>query len=307
MKTIKDISTFISDSLKGLYDEKEIKSFTRILFESYAGVSQIDLALDPGRALHQDIVDKIRNAVAELKNHRPIQYITGETEFYGMKFRVNEHVLIPRTETEELVAWLLTEEGRKEKGEGRKEKGEGRKEKGEGVEGDIVRILDIGTGSGCIAVALKKHLMDADVTGIDISGEALEVAKRNAELNKVKIRYFKGDIFDPLSLRHLNRYNVIVSNPPYVLGSQKLVMDKNVLEHEPDLALYVSDDDALIYFETIVQYAIEALLPKGMLYFEINELKGVEIKTLLEEYGFSGIILKKDLKGKDRFISARLG
>ena len=212
----------------------------------------------------------------------------GSTEFYGCKIRVNESVLIPRPETEELVELIVKEVRDKDQG------------------ASEINILDIGTGSGCIAVSLKKKLPCANIFAFDISEDALTVAKTNGILNQTKINFIQADIFSliPNSRKEKGVYDIIVSNPPYVRASEKGKMDKNVLDYEPHLALFVKDDDALVFYEAIASFALHNLAPNGMLYFEINEALGNEVKALLNEKGFKNAEIKKDMSGKDRIATA---
>lgn len=189
-------------------------------------MSRLDLALNPGRELSSSEINKFEDSISRLQNHEPIQYIIGETEFFGLKFRVNEHVLIPRPETEELVQWILDDIG-------------------ENSAGSKLEILDIGTGSGCIAISLAKHLPQSKISAIDISEKALKIARENAEINNVEINFMQADILQKELLEE--KYDVIVSNPPYVRELEKQEMQRNVLEHEPEMALYVKDEDPLIF------------------------------------------------------------
>jgi release factor glutamine methyltransferase len=223
------------------------------------------------------------SAMAELKKQKPIQYILGETEFYGLPFLVNENVLIPRPETEELVALILAE-------------GKGKREEGK------VRILDIGTGSGCIPIALKKHLPEAEVSAIDVSEKALALAMKNAELNQVDFHFRLQDILATDDLE--SSFDIIVSNPPYVRHLEKIEIQPNVLQYEPHLALFVADDDALLFYRKIAALAQKHLTPKGKLYFEINQYLGKETVALVESFGFTEVRLHQDIYGNDRMVSA---
>ena len=218
--------------------------------------------------------DCIKQIINKLKGNRPIQYILGETDFFGLTFKVNDHTLIPRPETEELVGWVLKEE--------------------------FSSALDIGTGSGCIAVALAKNT-NALITAIDVSVDALNVAKRNSRINSVEINFLHQDI---LKLSILPKVDVIVSNPPYVLGSEKQYMKENVLQFEPHLALFSPDKNPLLFFKIIGNLAAKSLNYGGKLFFEINEQYGSEILKILSKIGFVDIALKKDINDKDRMIKA---
>jgi release factor glutamine methyltransferase len=280
---LKNYKTTFLNELSSLYDVKEIESFFYLILESFHRKKRIDLALEP--EMEMDALQLLRweSAMAELKKQKPIQYILGETEFYGLPFLVNENVLIPRPETEELVALILEEE---------KGKREERK----------VRILDIGTGSGCIPIALKQNLPEAEVSAIDVSEKALALAMKNAELNQVDVHFRLQDI---LSTEDLGEsFDIIVSNPPYVRHLEKIEIQPNVLQYEPHLALFVADDDALLFYRKIAALAQKHLTPKGKLYFEINQYLGKETVALVESFGFAAVQLHQDIYGNDRMVSA---
>jgi len=280
IKQYKD--TFFHE-LSAIYDAQEIESFFYLILESFHRKKRIDLALEP--EMEMDALQLLRweSALAELKKQKPIQYILGETEFYGLPFLVNENVLIPRPETEELIALILAE-------------GKGKREKGK------VRILDIGTGSGCIPIALKKNLPEAEVYAIDISEKALATAMKNAELNQVDVYFRLQDILATEDLE--SSFDIIVSNPPYVRHLEKAEIKPNVLEHEPHLALFVADNDALLFYRKITALAQKHLTPKGKLYFEINQYLGKETFALVESFGFTEVRLHQDIYGNDRMVSA---
>ena len=240
---------------------------------------------------NEEIQDKDAEALLrileELKTGRPLQYILGETEFYGLTFKVNPTVLIPRPETEELVDWVLIELRNLNKG----------------TEG--LKIIDIGTGSGCIPISIKKYLPLAEITALDISEEALNTAKYNAELNQTDMNFIQDDILDPKNEQLLNtQFDVIISNPPYVTFTEKEQMMPNVLEHEPHTALFVPDDDPLIFYRAIGDFAFRHLAEKGFLFLEINENLGQETLNLIKDNGFKNAELRQDLRGKDRMIMA---
>jgi len=280
---LKNYKTTFLNELSALYDEKEIDSFFYLILESFHRKKRIDLALEP--EMEMDALQLLRweSALAELKKQKPIQYILGETEFYGLPFLVNENVLIPRPETEELVALILAE-------------GKGKREKGK------VRILDIGTGSGCIPIALKKNLPEAEVSAIDVSEEALATAMKNAELNQVDVHFRLQDILATEDLE--SSFDIIVSNPPYVRHLEKIEIQPNVLQYEPHLALFVADNDALLFYRKITALAQKHLTLKGKLYFEINQYLGKETVALVESFGFTEVRLHQDIYGNDRMISA---
>ena len=209
----------------------------------------------------------------------PIQYITGSTEFYGLELQVNRATLIPRPETEELVAWILAETPKDKLSS---------------------RILDIGTGSGCIAIALAKHLPLAKVEAVDISLPALETAQANAPGNEVSVDFFQQDILQANTLEE--KYDIIVSNPPYVRDLEKAEIKNNVLQYEPHSALFVGDETPLVFYKKIAQLAMQHLKPEGMLFFEINEYLGEETVVLVKEIGFTAVEMRKDIFGKDRML-----
>lgn len=272
---------YIRKELIKVYPDSEINGFIRLIFESVMGWNYTEQVLRQNEKLDIKKVELIKGIVERLKMHEPIQYILGETEFYGLKIKVSPGVLIPRPETEELVQWIV-----------------------ESYSKDSPRILDIGTGSGCIPVALKNQIGNAEVSAIDISEKALEVAKENAAINNVDINFSQVDI---LKWEEYNwkPFDIIVSNPPYVRESEKKEMQSNVLIHEPDKALYVSNDDPLVFYRRIADFANKYLVENGKLFFEINEYLGDEMYSMLEAAGYELIELKKDIHLKDRMISCR--
>ena len=283
---LKNYKTIFLNELASLYDEKEIESFFYLVLEKFHHLKRIDLALNPEMILDEKQASLWNSVVVELKKQKPIQYILGVTEFYGLPFLVNENVLIPRPETEELVDLIITNESRENREEGK------------------VSILDIGTGSGCIAISLAKNLSNAEVFAIDVSEEALEVAKKNALLNNVDVTFLLKDILKVENLEH--QFDTIVSNPPYVRNLEKAAINPNVIDYEPHLSLFVADNDALLFYKKITQLAKINLKPKGKLYFEINQYLGKETIALLESFGFKNVTLHKDIYGNDRMIAALL-
>lgn len=276
-------STFLQE-LSPLYDEKEVESFFYIILESFHNKKRIDLALDT--AMEMDAMQLLRweRVLADLKKQKPIQYILGETEFYGLPFLVNENTLIPRPETEELVEWILVES--------------------QNPEVKSLKILDIGTGSGCIAISLAKNLPNSKVSAIDVSEKALIMAKKNAEINHVTVDFITADVLQIATLDSQTSidFDIIVSNPPYVRMLEKNEINTNVLEYEPHLALFVEDDDALLFYRKIAQLAMKNLSENGLLFFEINQYLGKETVALLDHLGFKNIELKKDIYGNDRMV-----
>ncbi len=282
---LKQYKTHFFDSLKNIQDEQEIESFFFILTEYLHNLKRVDVALNPNFELSDAEVEKWNTILADLQQEKPIQYITGEAWFYGLQFEVNENTLIPRPETEELVEWII--ESQKSKFQSQK-----------------LEILDIGTGTGCIPISLKLNLPQANVSAIDVSEQALDVAKRNAASNKVEINFILANI---LEVKDLNQhFDIIVSNPPYVRNLEKEEIKKNVLEYEPHLALFVEDTDALLFYRKIAQLALKNLTPNGLLFFEINQYLGKETVELLQNLGFKNIELKKDIYGNNRMIKCSI-
>ena len=284
---LKNYKTTFLQELSLLYEEQEIESFFYIILEKLHGIKRIDLALNPQTVMDGAHLKQWKNIVSELKKQRPVQYILGETTFYGLSFLVNENTLIPRPETEELVE-LIIESTNYE------------------LRNTKLKVLDIGTGSGCIAISLAKHLPTSEVYAIDVSEEALATAKKNAELNKVAIDFISTNILDVVTLSAVagldKQFDIIVSNPPYVRNLEKDEIKPNVLEYEPHLALFVDDIDPLLFYRKIAELAIKNLNPNGKLYFEINQYLGKETIKLLEDFGFRNVELKKDIYGNDRII-----
>ncbi|MCZ8091435.1 peptide chain release factor N(5)-glutamine methyltransferase [Flavobacterium sp.] len=287
---IKNYKNRFLHALSSLYDEKEIESFFYLTLEKLHQKKRIDLALQPDLAMDETQFSQWETVLAELKTHKPIQYILGETEFYGLPFLVNENVLIPRPETEELVELIVSSFKFQVSG---------------------LKILDIGTGSGCIPISLKKNLPSAEVFAIDVSKNALEVAQKNAEINRVEVNFIEANILltDSLVLptrntQHATLFDIIVSNPPYVRNLEKAEINPNVLEFEPHLALFVEDNDALLFYRKITELAKNHLSENGKLYFEINQYLGKETVALVESYGFNNVQLIKDIYGNDRMISS---
>ena len=284
-----NLKTHFFSELQNIQDVSEIESFFFILTEFLHNLKRIDVSLHPDFEITESYFNKWKTIISELKTEKPIQYITGEAWFYGLRFEVNENTLIPRPETEELVEWIV--DGLKVKGKGQ-------------------RVLDIGTGSGCIPIALKKEIPNADVSAIDVSEKALEMARKNALDNQVEVNFILQDILQSSNLQIYKSSNIlfdiIVSNPPYVRNIEKQEIKKNVLEYEPHLALFVEDSDALLFYRKIAQLALKSLAPNGKLFFEINQYLGKETVELLEQIGFKNIELRKDLKGNDRMICCNL-
>jgi release factor glutamine methyltransferase len=286
------------EALYNIYDVMEAESFFYLILEEKHQMKRIDLALDPDFAFSEKEIQEWNLILAQLKKEIPIQYILGTTAFFGLNFNVNENVLIPRPETEELVDWIIEnlkiEAWTDEKMEGFKDRGVERRRD--------VKILDIGTGSGCIAISLAKNIPNARVFAIDVSAKALEVAKKNAEMNEVSVTFLEKNILETEDL--LEQFDLIVSNPPYVRNLEKEEIKKNVLDNEPHLALFVDDLDALIFYRKIALLATNNLNFGGQLFFEINQYLEKEMIDLLNQLGFQNVELRKDIYGNDRMTRA---
>ena len=280
---IKEYRTQFIQELTSIYDEGEAESFFYLILEEKHKLKRIDLALQPDSVFTDSAILVWNSILEQLKLEIPVQYLLGKTSFYGLDFEVNEHVLIPRSETEELVDWIV--ESQKSKAESQK-----------------VKILDIGTGSGCIAISLAKNIPNAQVFAIDVSEKALATAKRNAVLNGVNVTFIEQNILETLDLGQ--DFDIIVSNPPYVRNLEKEEIKKNVLDNEPHLALFVEDNDALIFYRKIAELAQKNLSDSGQLYFEINQYLGKEMIDLLEELKFKNVELRKDIYENDRMTRA---
>ena len=279
---LKELKTYFISSIAHLYASEEVLSFFYLLAEKQLGLSRIAIALQPEKEISEAAKLAFNKAISRLGNFEPIQYITEDTEFFGLTLMVDKSVLIPRPETEELVDWIVDENQNKE-----------------------ATILDIGTGSGCIAISLAKYLPKAKVYGLDISAEALLVAKQNAALNKVDVTFVNADVLDENSWELIFedvKFDTIVSNPPYVRIVEKKLMKPNVIIHEPDIALFVEDEDPLLFYRKIAQLSKIYLKPEGALYFEINEYLSKEMKEMLEFEGFKGVEIRKDIFKKDRMV-----
>ncbi len=287
---ISELKSSFINSLEGLYPSEEIQSFFNILSGKFLDRTRIEIALNPKVEVLEEDLERFKDAILRLKKHEPVQYIIGETEFYGLDFKVNKYTLIPRPETEELVEWIISEFR---------------------FSTEVINILDIGTGSGCIAISLAKNLPNAEVNALDVSSEALKIALQNAEFNEVRVDFYETDILKAKTLptgvgQTSRKYDVIVSNPPYVRELEKNQMQPNVLEYEPETALFVKDEDPLLFYKAISHLAKVSLKPNGQLFFEINEQFGEELKAFLKEEGFQQIEVKQDIYGKDRMLKCLL-
>lgn len=283
--TLQDFRAEFNKTLAQLYPKTEIDAFFFRLIEEKLGLQLVEVFTNLNFVISSDKLQELKIVEKRLQKEEPIQYILGKTEFYGLPFLVNENVLIPRPETEELVSWVIDEVKIK-------------------TEKKHTTILDIGTGSGCIPISLKTNIPNADIAAIDVSKEALQVAKENAELNKVTINFIQQDILQADEL--VANFDVIVSNPPYVRELEKVEIKNNVLQNEPHLALFVTDENPLIFYSKIADLAKNHLTKNGMLFFEINQYLGTETKEMLLKKGFSKVEVKKDLFGNARMIQCKL-
>ncbi|WP_430815778.1 peptide chain release factor N(5)-glutamine methyltransferase [Carboxylicivirga sp. RSCT41] len=277
--TIHQFTSKLQSALKGYYPEMEIRPMAKLLLQHVLKADNTRLLLMGNELLNTVQLAQLEEYTEQLKQHIPIQYIIGSTEFYGLEFMVNPAVLIPRPETEELMHWIINDNNNGK------------------------RLLDIGTGSGCIAISLKANMPRADVSAWDISEAALQTAQNNAIKLEQDVKFKLTDILnhDPGD----EKFDVIVSNPPYVRELEKKMMEANVLEHEPETALFVSDNDPLIFYRAIAQLGQKMLNNNGLLYFEINEYLAAEMTSMLIQQGFINIECRKDLNGKDRMMKAQ--
>ena len=278
--TVVEIRKQIKQSLAGLYDENEIRNYTDLMFQHLLNYSKIDIRLKGSEVISQHFIEKIEETLKRLRVFEPIQYILGETVFFDLPLVVSPDILIPRPETEELVDWIIREN-----------------------EGKEIRILDIGTGSGCIAVALAKKLPLAKVTGVDVSKTALEIACKNAALNNTDMEFFRFDVLKQTPVLK-GEFDIIVSNPPYVRESEKKLMCPNVLQYEPHQALFVPDDDPLIFYKAIADVGRKILVREGVVYCEINEALPDETMSVFQNRGYTSVEVRRDINNKPRMIKA---
>lgn len=285
---VRDCRKYYAGELEKLYGSDEANALIMILLKHYFNIDRMKIALEPELRLSESELLTLHFAVKELLKNKPVQYIIGETEFCGMRFFVNENVLIPRPETEEIVNMIVSCRDKT------------------CLVPTGYNVLDIGTGSGCIAISLAKLLKDSAVTAVDVSEKALEVAKKNAEANEVSVTFIKDDILNPQNRDLLNgQFDIIVSNPPYVCESEKSEMHANVLDYEPSTALFVSDNDPLIFYRKILEFAQKALKPNGQIWFEINEKFGKETAELCHSEGFKNVEIIRDFRERERILRAR--
>ena len=273
--TLQDFKLKMISELSSIYEMDELNSIFNLLAEDYLKIPRSKILLANEIDLNESNQLLFLSALERLKNHEPIQYVLGKTSFMDLEFKVNSSVLIPRPETEELVRLIL-------------------KENLDGKE-----ILDIGTGSGCIAISIAKNLPNSKVTALDISNDAIEVAKENAKLNSVSIEFINEDIFEYISNK---KYDVIISNPPYVTESEKVLMKQNVFDYEPEIALFVDDINALKYYESVIKFSLNNLNSQGQIFFETNENYKDELNKLAQNYEYNIIEFKLDINDKNRFL-----
>ena len=273
------ITYYIKQALADYYPDSEAASLAKLLLTQVFGFTVIELYGGKDRSFSEYEQKQLDDILIRLQKHEPVQYIIGMEMFYGLSFEVDENVLIPRPETEELVEWILKDN----------------KEGG-------LRVLDIGTGSGCIPITLAKFLLHADIASWDISDGALEGARRNCRRNDVKVRLERKDVLQTSSSEE--QFDIIVSNPPYITEKEKAAMEANVLEWEPSVALFVPDEQPLLFYTKIAELGLEMLVSGGRLYFEINRDYGAATVGMLERLGYHQVELRKDLSGNDRMIKA---
>jgi release factor glutamine methyltransferase len=279
--TVEAIINYYTEKLSVLYEKSEVKRITELVFEHFLDWTPLKLSLSKTERLSESELLKFHFALKRLTQGEPLQYVIGHTYFYGLKIEVNSSVLIPRQETEELVEWIIEESTPSN------------------------RILDLGTGSGCIALAIKSKLPESDVVGVDISTEALKIAQLNSKTYKLEVDFIQADVLaqDIISSVGVG-WDVIVSNPPYIPYSEKDSMHTNVTQYEPHLALFVHEENPLVFYHRIAELAKSILTDEGKLYFEISNRKGEDVVRLLEEKGFKNVTIKKDLQGNDRMVCA---
>lgn len=276
--TVAELVDLFRLRLEGIYPPEEVEALLARTFENHLQMNRAELMIHADRQLHWFMRHIFEGVIRALERYEPIQYVLGRAEFYGLDLWVDERVLIPRPETEELVRWIIDE-----------------------TESKPCRILDIGTGSGCIAIALKKHLPKADVHALDRGAKQLDVAVDNARTNKVDVRFFQHDILERDSLNFMH-FDVMVSNPPYIVESEKDDMDANVRDHEPHEALFVPDREPLLFYRRIVDLAEGHLHTGGRLYFEVHRDHGLEVAGLLQDRGYRDVELRRDLDGNERMV-----
>ncbi|WP_158538689.1 peptide chain release factor N(5)-glutamine methyltransferase [Chitinophaga skermanii] len=282
--TVQEAFSHSMHQVQSLYDSREAAAIANLLIEHITGLSRIDRVIYNNKPLEADQQARLESCIQQLLAHRPLQYVIEESWFYGMQFYVNEHVLIPRPETEELVQWVLEEQ----------------------PVTPHATIIDIGTGSGCIPISIQKNWPAAKVYAIDVSEDALAVAQRNADKLQASVQFIGQDILQPGAMDQLPQFDIIVSNPPYIKEQESADMQAHVLQYEPALALFVPDTDPLLFYRTIAELGKEKLQPNGKLFFEINEAHGEDTMQLMRSLGYKNVILRQDIFGKDRMVCGML-
>lgn len=282
--TVQDASYYVLKQLRSIYEEGEASQITDWIMEKITGSKKTERMLYKNSILTNDEEIQLRNCIERMMQHEPVQYVLNESWFGGLKFYVDKNVLIPRPETEELVEWIITNCK---------------------FPVDELKILDIGTGSGCIPISLKRRLKKAEVWSCDVSEEALAVAKRNALTLGTEVNFIRLDFIDKQQQKQLPQFDIIVSNPPYVPEKDKETMKPNVLQYEPATALFVPDNDPLIFYKAIAEFGKEHLNKEGSIYCEIHETIGEEVVSLFNSYGYT-TELKKDMQQKDRMVKSSL-
>lgn len=286
--TFNEARTELIKQLKPVYDSDEVKNIAELVLEHITRLTRMEQLSTKKNYLTCEQLEDIDSIVERLKKNEPVQYVLGYAWFAGMKLKVNKYVLIPRPETEELVDWVVTESEKSK------------------FKSQNLRVLDVGTGSGCISVAIKKKLPQADVSAIDVCSEAIFTATENAITQETDINFLLLDFLDEEKWKELGKYNIIVSNPPYIKTSEASVMHERVKTFEPHLALFVPDNDALIFYKKLGVFASNHLLPGGCLFVEINEALAQEVASCFSHAGLKDITVKKDMQGKERMIKASL-
>lgn len=319
--TIQEGYRFVCEALYAIYDRREAENIGALVIEKITGLQKMDRSLNKNKFLSAEQESRLAHYAQLLLQHRPVQYVLGEAWFYGMPLYVDEHVLIPRPETEELVEWIVRDVGLQGSGyrlqgsgsrfqvtgyglQGGADDGTGGAGKGAERQGKAPSVLDIGTGSGCIAIALKKNIPASEVYAIDVSSKALAVAQQNAKSLQADVRFLPVDFLNAAHRDALPVFDIIVSNPPYIPAKDKHEMHKNVLDHEPHTALFVEDNDPLLFYSAIAAFAASHLRVGGSIYTEIHETMGEAVKNIFTQYGFEQTVVRKDMQGKDRMVKA---
>lgn len=277
--TVQQLVNQLTHTLKAIYEEQESINIASLVFEKITGIRNVE-KIKSSESLNSNQLEQLQNFTTQLLENKPIQYVINEAWFDGMKLILNETVLIPRPETEELVDWI----------------------KKSYAINNALQILEIGTGSGCIALALKKYFTNATITAIDISEKAIQVAKQNASIQNLEIQFFQKDFLNDFELN--NQFNIIVSNPPYIKKSEQITMLPNVLQYEPHEALFVPNNNALIFYEKIALFGRKHLTSTGNIFIELNEALAFETKQLFENFNYKKVEIKKDMQGKNRMLKA---